>query len=129
MSTDPSAVTEAPAPAPATEYWCDQCGKRYPGPGVCTNEHPPNELRPLEASAEAEGTADEEIAPGQGSEDVTVPTPVADVPADAPAAAPETPQPAAEAAPAEAAPAEPVPASVWQTFEAAYQALKTALGL
>ena len=34
----------------ATEEWfCDQCGARYPEPGECTNQHPAATLKPVGA--------------------------------------------------------------------------------
>lgn len=39
-------------------YYCDQCGARYAGPGVCTKQHAANELKPT-----ADLTADVPIEP------------------------------------------------------------------
>ncbi len=50
-------VDEAQADTPQ-EWYCDQCGRRYPGPGECAEEHPANELKPVGAPE----AAPEEIA-------------------------------------------------------------------
>lgn len=66
MSVDPSTVstvmstTTAPEATVTSEQWyCDQCGARYANPGVCTNQHPANELKPISAPATATTTTQE----------------------------------------------------------------------
>jgi hypothetical protein len=53
-NTDPAAADAVDA-APAVEPWyCDQCGARYAGPGICENQHAPTELVELAPDAAAE---------------------------------------------------------------------------
>lgn len=108
--TEPTATELQPTGTP--EWFCDQCGARFNGPGVCSNAHPPNELKSVADTAAAEsGAAD------------TQPADTANPLTDSPAAAPHEPEPerAAPAAlapieqpaeqPAEPTPAEPQPVS------------------
>lgn len=49
--------------AKAAEWFCDQCGVRYQGPGVCTNMHPPAQLKKVaDVAAVEDGSATEEQA-------------------------------------------------------------------
>ena len=47
----PLPVSEGSAEA---TYYCDQCGARYAGPGLCENGHAPHEVTSLSAAAAAE---------------------------------------------------------------------------
>ncbi len=39
-------------------WYCDQCGRRYSGPGVCSEEHPPNEVKKADAvSTQPDGSS------------------------------------------------------------------------
>lgn len=50
-----SESTDLPAQAAAASEWfCDQCGSRYPLPGQCANQHPPVDLKPVSESTSAE---------------------------------------------------------------------------
>ena len=57
MSTPQETVT-------SEQWYCDQCGSRYISPGVCANDHPANELRPISAPAAADAFAVHESALG-----------------------------------------------------------------
>ena len=53
--------TTVPAAAPAVtgEWFCDQCGARYPEPGQCSNQHPAADLKPVNADVHTFAPADE----------------------------------------------------------------------
>lgn len=87
-------------------WFCDQCGARFYGPGVCSNSHPANELKNIAATdAASNGASDDTPAATDGAVTPdTEPEPAA--PAE-PVAEPVTDVPA----PAEPAPVEPAAAS------------------
>jgi len=58
MSTLDTTVPAA-APAVAGEWFCDQCGARYPEPGQCTNQHPAADLKPVNADVHTFAPSDE----------------------------------------------------------------------
>lgn len=112
-------TTEETADVPAGKVWiCPACGARYDAPTTCSAQHPPEEcneydLAPITNVVEPE--------PGPAPEPA---------PADA---LPVEPAPV-ETAPAEPAPEAPSPTldtvkAVFADFDAAYQDLKTKLGL
>lgn len=93
-TTDPTGdtTTDAPAAAVAEPWYCDQCGARYAGPGICENQHAPTELVELEPDAAAETGQD--------------PAPVAAAGLDAPPADAGTADNTAAADPATTSPVE-----------------------
>ena len=53
-------------------WYCPQCGRRFPGPGWCDNQHPAAELHPLDAPVEAPAeTTDAATAVDATAEPVT----------------------------------------------------------
>jgi hypothetical protein len=105
-NTDPAATDAADAAgdtaAATVEPWyCDQCGARYAGPGICENQHAPTELVELAPDAAAET--------GQDPAPVAEPEPAAGTPADAGKPAPDL---AAGAAASDAAPAVELPDTI-----------------
>lgn len=82
---EPRRVVEVHLMDPGEPTWfCDQCGKRYFGPGVCLNSHPPAELKlvndpnaPVSAAAPAAAAAPDtspvEVSPPAPPEMVTTP--------------------------------------------------------
>ena len=117
--TEPAAPpTDTTAPALGEEWYCDQCGARYPQPGLCSNQHPPAELKPVDADVVTDAPNDEGLDTPPVPADVT--------------ATPAPPAPAAPATPVEApAAADPLAAAIaalkdaLATLEAA-QAAETA---
>jgi hypothetical protein len=81
-------------------WFCDQCGARFYGPGVCSNSHPANDLKNIAATEAAETGADDTPAATDGA--------VTPEPEPEPETATPT-EPVAEPVD-EPAPAEPVPA-------------------
>ncbi len=59
------------SPVEDAAYFCDQCGARYHGPGVCTNSHPPAELKRIADVAASEGAATAAVAPEPPAATVT----------------------------------------------------------
>jgi hypothetical protein len=96
----PRGLVQSPAVGATTNtvYYCDQCGARYGGPGVCDNGHTPNEVSPVgdDSSGDA-GTAPDGAALASTGETTAATVPGAD--------------PSATAAPeaVDASPADPVP--------------------
>lgn len=105
-------------------YYCDQCGAKYAGPGLCEQGHPPNQVTPLTAAPAAdtadvetaETTADDETAettdsaaPSSETGDTAVTTDSSTTdasPADVEAAAPPVAAPEDQPAPPAASPVE-----------------------
>ena len=113
-------LPEPAAPAEPQEWYCDQCGARYPSAGLCDNQHPPAELKPLDAVAQADDGSQAQTEPESPAEDAGEPA------GDTPEAA------ATVVAPEVAAAAQPsAGTSTLQdakaALEAAYGALKTAI--
>lgn len=72
--------TEIQPPAQPGEWFCDQCGARYPEDGVCTGtptggQHAPAELKPVEQIA-----SPAEAAPADGSTGTVVGTVAVEAP-------------------------------------------------
>lgn len=109
-------LPEPAAPAEPQEWYCDQCGARYPSAGFCDNQHPPVELKPLDAVAQADDGSQAQTEPESPAEDAGEPAGDPQ-PADAPEAAAAV-QTAAATGPLQDAKA---------ALEAAYGALKTAI--
>lgn len=89
----------AAAPAAGEEFYCPQCGKRYPGPGFCDNQHPVTQLEsvvsePSDGAEDDGGEAVETAAPSDTPAGAAAPAEPA-APSDA--ATPEAPDPVAEA--------------------------------
>lgn len=105
------AISATAEPQPP-QYYCDQCGARYFGPGVCTNMHPANELKldptvaPAPEEAQAVSETPEAPAPSDLPSESTAETePAPEAPAPDPA--PEAPAPEPEAPAEDPAPEEP----------------------
>lgn len=75
--------TEIQPPTQPGEWFCDQCGARYPEDGVCTGtptggQHAPAELKPVEQTASPAETAPADGSTGTVVETAAVETPPAD---------------------------------------------------
>ena len=65
----------APVLPAGSEWYCDQCGARYANPGVCTNQHPPAELKPIAGDVTLDAPRDEGFTVAGGT--TTTPATVA----------------------------------------------------
>ena len=111
-------AAEAPVPLSGGEWYCDQCGARYAGPGLCTNGHgpvavkrvadnpgPPEQKDAEQADPEASSNHfGEPVATVAPSETTTAGTRIV-LPLEVPAS--PTPDEAPAPSPIAAAPAEP----------------------
>lgn len=119
--------TDVVSGAPA--WYCDQCGTRYYGPGLCSNQHPPRELQLDEstpgAAAQTEPASDTTAAAPEEPTVATVDSPplneaAGDTTVDEDQATDASP-PAPEDAPSEPVPATPPPADPLGEAETAAQ--------
>jgi hypothetical protein len=63
-------------PDPNGFWYCDQCGRRYSGPGVCSEEHPPAEVQKVDAvSTQPDGDSGEPVPAEAGPQPGEVSTP------------------------------------------------------